>query len=178
MCFEELVIKVSPVLKRIVYRIRVRYPFLGEDDLFQEALIHLWSDFQNGILDDKTDSYILQGCYFYLKNYLRKVKDKNRLISIEMLLGDGQGEQLPHDNLLLLHDERNGDGRSELNDRLLAETILNNGLTSREKYLLRLCSEGLTTRQMGQRLGISHVGVVKMLARIREKSRKYLDSSK
>jgi len=178
MCFEELVIKLSPVLKRIIYRIRVRYPFLGEDDLFQEALIHLWRDFQKGLLEDKTDSYMLQGCYFHLKNYLRKVKDKNRLVSIEALLGERQGGQEPYDSLFFLRDERNSDVRSELNNKMLAETIMNNGLTSREKYLLLLCSDGLTTRQMGQRLGISHVGVVKMMARIREKSSKYLDSGK
>jgi RNA polymerase sigma factor (sigma-70 family) len=74
---------------------------------------------------------------------------------------------------------RNG-GSINLVDRLdakiLSETIHNNGLTLREKKILSLYAEGLTTREIGEMFGVSHVRVVKIMARIRGKCRRYLDS--
>ena len=74
--FEVLIKRVSPTLKRITYRLNGHFSFFNDEDLFQEALIHLWEDYQKGKIQDKTDSYILQGCHFHLKNYLRKMKPK------------------------------------------------------------------------------------------------------
>lgn len=75
MSFQELHQKLSPTIKRIAYRLNGHYRSFNHDDLYQEATIHLWSNFLKGKLSDKTDSYILQGCYFHLKNYIRKVND-------------------------------------------------------------------------------------------------------
>ncbi|MCX5704439.1 MAG: hypothetical protein NT066_08150 [Candidatus Omnitrophica bacterium] len=83
MSFEILLKRISPTLKRIAYRLNGHFSFFNDEDLYQEALIHLWLDFKEGKLSDKTDSYILQGCYFYLKNYIRKNYDKANLISLE-----------------------------------------------------------------------------------------------
>ena len=76
---------------------------------------------------------------------------------------------------LCLADRRQEGFLDYLNDKLLAQTISDNGLTPREKELLPLFAEGLTTREIGKRLGISHVRVVKLTSRIRVKCRKYLD---
>lgn len=73
--FEALVGKLTSTLRRITRKLNGHFTFMDDQDLFQEALIHLWSCFQSGSLDDKTDSYILQGCYFHLKNYIRKAQD-------------------------------------------------------------------------------------------------------
>jgi DNA-directed RNA polymerase specialized sigma subunit len=58
---------------------------------------------------------------------------------------------------------------------LLADVICNNGLTDKEKSLLPFFAQGLTTREIGGRIGISHVSIVKMRKTICEKCRKYLD---
>lgn len=162
--FEGLVKRVSPTLKRITYRLNGHFSFFNDEDLFQEALIHLWEDFQKGKLQDKTDSYILQGCYFHLKNYLRKTRDKVSFLSIDNFVdedGTGLGE--------ILSLEDNNSCFDYLENKMLIEAIQNNGLTPREKEVLSLCLESLTTREIGQRLGISHVRVVKLRNRIRTK---------
>lgn len=173
MSFEELVKRVSPTLKRITYKLNGHFSFFNDEDLYQEALVHLWQDFQRGLLNDKADSYILQGCYFHLKNYLRKVKTKAKLVSMETII---YGEDSSLEETSLLEDENAKCYFDYLNDKLLVETIHNNGLTTREKDILSLCSRGLTVREIGQKLGISHVRVVKLMHRIRNKSKKYLDT--
>ncbi|MCU0652415.1 MAG: hypothetical protein MUC39_05695, partial [Candidatus Omnitrophica bacterium] len=62
-----------------------------------------------------------------------------------------------------------------LNNKALIETIRNNGLTIREKDIFNLALGGLTTREIGKKLGISHVRVVKLQKTMREKCRKHLD---
>jgi len=42
-------------------------------------------------------------------------------------------------------------------------------MTGREREVLLLCLEGMTTREIGKLLGISHVSVVKTRSRIKEK---------
>ena len=54
--FEEMMGKLSPTLRRITHKLNGHFTFFDEDDLFQEALEHLWVAFENGTLGDKTDS--------------------------------------------------------------------------------------------------------------------------
>lgn len=172
MDFEELHRKLSPTIKRIAFRLNGHYRSFSHDDLYQEAVIHLWSDFLKGKLSDKTDSYILQGCYFHLRNYIRKVNERSGIVSIDAVLsvdsdttmGDVLGEHFACD-----------DCREELHNKFLAQSIRNNGFSRREKMLLEYCSQGLTTRDIGKRLGVSHVTVLKMMGKIRRKSLQYLD---
>lgn len=172
MSFEELNKKLSPTIKRIAYRLNGCYRSFNHDDLYQEATIHLWSNFLQGKLSDKTDSYILQGCYFHLKNYIRKVNERPNIVSMDAALnidenttvGDMLGEYWATE-----------DCREELHNNFLAQSILNNGFKPKEKMLLRYFSQGLTTRDIGKRMGVSHVSVVKMLQKVRIKSQKYLD---
>jgi len=88
MNFDTIVERISPALKNITYKLNGHYTFFNDDDLRQESLLHLWLEYQKGKLEDKTDSYILQGCYYYLKNYLRKVKADTKFVSIEALNDD------------------------------------------------------------------------------------------
>lgn len=173
MAFEELVKKLTPKLRGIAYKLNSHYVFFNHEDLFQEELMHLLEDFRSGKLNDKTDSYILQGCYFHLKNYIRTQKIKVSLISLEAASADEEGISLK--DTLWMQDEPSRHYFSRLNEKLLAETIHNNGFTKREKEVLLYCQDGLTTRDMGKRLGVSHVMVVKLMSRIRQKSRKYAD---
>lgn len=170
MSFEELVKKVSPTLKRITYKLNGHFSFFNDEDLYQEALVHLWLDFKDGKLQDKTDSYILQGCYFHLKNYLRKVRVKANLVSIESLVddeGNTREDYLPAQEASFYFDY--------LDNKILVENILGNGLTAREKEVLSLCLEGLTVREIGKRLGISHVRIVKIRTSIKRKSNYLFD---
>jgi RNA polymerase sigma factor (sigma-70 family) len=172
MSFQKLHQKLSPTIKRIAYRLNGRYRSFDHDDLYQEAVIHLWNNFLKGKLGDKTDSYILQGCYFHLKNYIRKVNERSNIISIDAALNanstatveDALGECWACD-----------DCRQELHNKFLVQSIRDNGFNPREKRLLTYFSQGLTTRDIGKRMGISHVSVVKMMRKIKVKSQKHLD---
>jgi len=171
MDFTRLVKRLDPKLKAIAYRLNHNHTFFNEEDLYQEALVHLWEQSKRHALEDKTDSFILQGCYFYLKNYLRTHKDRIRPLHIEAVTQGEEGTSCGFE----LRDERAEGFFDGLNDRLLADVIRNNGLSPREKELLPLFAEGLTTRQIGKRVGLSHVRVIKMRREISRKCRKYLD---
>ena len=174
MKFEGLLNRISPKLKGITYRLKGHFGFLDELDLYQQALVHLWQEFKSGMLEDKTDSYILQGCYFHLKNHIRVVRNKAMLLSFESVLREGDSAW---EEKLSLEDYNSRNYFQELNDKMLADTIRNNGLTSREKHVLSLCSEGLTTREIGRNISVSHVRVVKIMAEIRRKCQRYLDKN-
>lgn len=136
---------------------------MDDQDLFQEALIHLWSRYSAGHLDNKTDSYILQGCYFHLKNYIRKVQDRATVVSLAEIM-DGDGGRLEE---LLSADDTGW--YSEVEGRLQIEALERSGLSPRERDVLSFCLQGMTTREIGKKLGISHVSVIKARNRVREK---------
>ncbi len=172
MRFEELHKKLSPTIKRIAYKLNGHYRSFSHDDLYQEAIIHLWSNFLKGKLCDKTDSYILQGCYFHLKNYIRKVNERVSVISIDSaLIADGRATI--EDALGQFWSSP--DCRQDLHNKFLAQSLRGNGFDPKEKTLLDYFSQGLTTRDIGKRMGVSHVSIVKMTQRIREKSQRHLD---
>ncbi len=172
MDFSALVKRLSPKLKGIAHKLNYRFTFFNDEDLFQEALVHLWKENSGGKLEGYTDSYILQGCYFYLQNYIRSVKDK--FVSFSLDAGEAQDPE-HSESYFELKDERSGDYFKSLNDEMIVEAIRNNGLTGREKDLLPLFSEGLTMRQIGKKFGVSHVAILKMREVIRKKCLKHLD---
>jgi len=142
------------------------FTFFNDDDLCQEALIHLWGLFQGGELDDKTDSYILQGCYFHIKNYIRTSVDKVSFSSLDSpidedgtMLGEviASGGSLPVD---------------QVEDRLLSEEVRKSPLDERELKIIDMSMAGLTVRQIGERLGVSHVAVIKLRKKIMAKCEK------
>jgi RNA polymerase sigma factor (sigma-70 family) len=155
MCFDGLVKRVSPKLKQITRKLNGHFSFMDDQDLYQEALLHLWVDYERGSVADKTDSYLLQGCYFHLKNYIRKMQDNAPLLSMSSII-DEDGARL--EEILLTNDPAPLDYAE---GRLQIEA-LEKGMSEREKRVLTLCLEGLTTREIGKQLGISHVSVVKI----------------
>jgi RNA polymerase sigma factor (sigma-70 family) len=167
MNFESLVKKISPTLKRIAHKLNGHYTFFDDEDLYQEALMHLWVDFGEGSLKDKTDSYILQGCYYHLKNYIRKTQDNVPLISLTTPMGeDGRTieESLPSDETNLFDN---------LDSKLQLEMAEEKYLTEREKEVLSLLMDGMSMREVGSKIGISHVMVLKIRNRIKEKYGKF-----
>ena len=175
MRFTQFLKRLSSQLKGIVWRLRARSGSFNDEDLYQEATVKLWEDFKGGRLADKTRSYILQGCYFHLKNFLRSTYPRCRTVSLETFFTQEGGE--PLEERLRADDRDSASLVDRLSDLLLADTIRNNGFSQREKKILSCISEGMTLRQIGRRLGISHVMVGKHLSKLREKCRVYRDEN-
>lgn len=170
--YDEVVKKYNPKLKAIAYKLS-KYNFkLDQDDLYQEELVYLWESFKENKLEGNTDSFILQGCYFHLRNYMRKVVEVKDTFSLDQPANEN-GDNLM--KVLNLHDNATDNYHDSLDTKLLSEVIYNNGLSLKEKALLPYLSEGLTLREIGNRLGVSHVYVIKMKESIRIKCLKYLD---
>lgn len=161
--FEGLVKRLSPTIKRITHRLNGHHTFFDDEDLFQEALSHLWTDYRQGCLEDKTDSYILQGCYFYLKNYIRKNRDNVTILSFNNPVGE-DGKSLEE----FLTTE-NSDFFENLEGNMEIEITENNYLNEREKKILHFLLEGMSMREIGAKLGISHVMVMKIKNKIKNR---------
>ncbi|MBN2831625.1 MAG: sigma-70 family RNA polymerase sigma factor [Candidatus Omnitrophica bacterium] len=169
--FKELSRKLSPTIRRIAYKLNGRYHTFSHDDLYQEALMHLWSNFTSGKLKSKTDSHILQGCYFHIRNYIRKVNEKPQLSLDAITPFDFDKSKLRD----IIIDKCQADFRDLLDTKILAREVRSNGLSFREKIVLDSLSDGLTTREIGMKLSVSHVMVVRIISRIRKKCRKYIE---
>jgi RNA polymerase sigma factor (sigma-70 family) len=163
MSFEVLLRRLSPVLKRIAFKLNGHFTFMDHEDLFQEALVHLWTDHGAGKLDDKTDSYILQGCYYHLRNYIRKMQDNVVTISLNGI-AEEEGSQV--EEVLAVNSPASLD---YIEGVLQIAALEASGITERERKVLFFSLEGMTTREIGKALGISHVSVVKMRNRIKER---------
>ncbi|MEI6862893.1 MAG: sigma-70 family RNA polymerase sigma factor [Candidatus Omnitrophota bacterium] len=161
--FEDLIRKFSPTLRGITHKLNGHFTFFDEDDLFQEALEHLWIYYNQNKLGDKTDSYVLQGCYFHLKNYIRKTMDKAKLISLQKLTEDGDSTL---ESFIGYEDRRIEDNLENVS---ISESEAVKRMNCRERAVLKLSMNGMTVREIGKKLGISHVMVVK----IRKNMRKY-----
>ncbi len=154
--------KVAPTLRRITKKLNGHFSFMDDEDLYQEALIHLWVNWNKGSLEDKTDSYILQGCYFHLRNHVRKVQDKAILQSFPSMNDEEMAD-------LELNMNPRVDSFDDVEQRLQIEALRQNGMGAREELVLGLCLQGLTTREIGDRMGVSHVSIIKIRNRIRER---------
>lgn len=153
----------SPKIKAIAHRLDGRYTSFNDDDLYQEAVYNLWS--RLNFFQDKTDSYILQNCYFLMKNYIRtrhKALDR-RSLSLDAPINPDAPSLA---DAITLDDPRKSRSFSGYADFLTTIMAL---LGERERQVLVYLCEGLTTRQIGEKLGISHVMVTKITAKIRGK---------
>lgn len=153
--FDGLFLRLSGDMRGIAHKMDSGLGFADEADLFQEELAYLWESFNNGKLEDKTDSYILQGCFFHLKNYLRPKDKSTRFVSL-----DTARLVLSKDSVSVFYSE---------NERGISANDVIEGLFGREKEVAALMAQGLTTREIGARLNISHVMVVKIMKKIRNK---------
>lgn len=162
MNFDELVKKVNPKIRAIAHRLDGKYTTFSDEDLAQEALLHLWEKNNSNELDDKTLSYIVQGCSFNMRNYIRthfRGVDRKAVSAYEQINEEG-------DVLMdLLADNSKGSPEECLNTHSMIKDM-EIELTEREKKLLLMSRQGLTTREMGRKLGISHVMVVKIKKKI------------
>ena len=125
-----------------------------QEDLIQEALIHLWM--REAEHPGQKRSWYIQSCRLHLQNVLRKGRSvdcrKHRHAS-GLSAPDEQGpeefEPRSDETLLSLVCARD----------LMAE--LSKWLTPVEKEILNLSNEGLSAREIGQRLALSHTSVIR-----------------
>lgn len=160
--FDELVNHISPTLHRITHKLNGRFTFFNEDDLYQEAMIHLWLSYNKGILSNKTDSYILQGCYFHLKNHIRTVIDKASVVSLHEMMDNGD---LSPENLIAAETIHPGNEP----DAKATQERIEMALNEREMAVLNMSCDGLTVREIGQKLNVSHVMIVKIRSGLKRK---------
>jgi DNA-directed RNA polymerase specialized sigma subunit len=57
-------------------------------------------------------------------------------------------------------------------ETLLQIEAMGRGISQRERDVLFFCLEGMTMREIGKKMGISHVSVVKIRNKIRERYQK------
>lgn len=167
--FEALIKEISPKLRGIVYKVSGHLRLSDAEDLYGEVVARLWEEYQAGRLLDKTNSYVLQSCYFFLKNYLRKNSGKASFVSMDALLADGV---IDFESFSLESEEnvRSPAVAEDLDE--LMERVFYNELTRKEKEIAFFYMQGWTTREIGERLGVSHVNVLKVEEEIRRKCRK------
>lgn len=161
--FEDYRKRLSPTLRRIARRLNGHFSFFDEEDLFQEAITHLWLLSKADKLAGNTDSYILQGCYFHLRNLLRKITDKAKLVSLYSLSENGDASL---EEKLAAKDPAD---KKEMEERVFLASAAVDSLTAREKRALSLLLNGMTVREIGSKMGISHVMVIKLRKQIQEK---------
>jgi len=158
--FEGLYKRISPRLKRIAGFYNRRGYSFDKDDLYQEMAGHLWNNFKDGVPEGINDAYIIKGCEFHVLNYMRKQREKAYKISIEEPLNEN-GDTLRE----TLRDGAESIDKT-VDKKMLVDHIMNNGFSKREKEVFRLLLDGYTVREAGERLGISHVMVVKLKNRL------------
>jgi len=152
----------APDLRRIAFRAARTNVFEDIDDTVAVMTAHLWRGWQSGFWRNKNRSYTLQSCYFHLQNH-RRVMRETRTLSLETPIGEGDS---PLSDILI-------DGRiwgdRQWSAWAIADGLRNNGLTLQEKAVVEWVIEGHTTREMGKKLNVSHVRVVKIQQSIRRK---------
>lgn len=171
--FEQLIKKFSPKIKQLVSKVIINSRSIDKDDLFQEIVYHLWQRWRNGEFVDKTDAYIMGSCYFHLKNYLRRFGDKAKIVSLNepvgevgsnsiSIKGSTLGELIPVISLF----EQN------VEDVLFIRQMKEKELTRQENEVAEFLSQDYTLREIGKKLNISHVRVLKIKENIKKKFKK------
>ena len=146
-------------LGRVVVRLTANLAL--REDLMQEALIHLWQVQEQN--PGQTKNWYLQNCRFHLLHYLalgRSVDSPKRRAS--QIQPSDQTED--SDGWL----ERFESGESVLQDVSARDILaaMSTLLSDREMSILQWLSDGVGTREIAKRLGISHPMVIKLRRKI------------
>lgn len=166
MDFETMFNRISPRLKKMAKSHNGHNCFADENDLYQEMCVYLWNNFKDGVPDGINDAYIVKGCEFYISNILRKKREKATILSLEEPVDENGGTLKD----ILADPGRPLDRRIDKN--LAINEVENNGFVRREKEVFSLLLKGYTVREIGKRLDISHVMVVKYKKKIIKKWQK------
>lgn len=127
---------------------------LWQEDLVQEAVIHLWQEEQRH--PHQSQAWYLRSCWFHVRNRMRKgrsVDSPRRRNGHVVSLDD-----LDESSDALRDATTNG---SVLESVVLRDLLsaLSEGLTSLEREILACVLNGLSTRETARRLHLSHTCV-------------------
>jgi len=173
--FYELLERLDEKLREIACRIAACRA--DQEDLLQEMRIYLWE--RRKELKDKTDSYILRGCYFRAKHYLNRGKSidsKKRgnvvIVSLENVKDLGGSDQvyLSFDGFSMLEEARNILIGEEIRERIRGQ------LNSKLRETFDLLTQGYSPSEIARKLNLSYEAVRLRVRRIRHLARVYLDS--
>jgi RNA polymerase sigma factor (sigma-70 family) len=124
-----------------------------EEDLIQEAIIHLW--LREKQHPGQRESWYIQSCRLYLQNHLRKGRSVD-------------GGKHRHTAILPIMDAAWEDSDPSVDDSLLSlicardlAAEISKWLTPQEKQILSLAHDGLSLREIGGRLNLSHTSVIR-----------------
>ncbi len=125
------------------------------DDLFQEALIHLW--LREESCPGQSTGWYLQSCRFHLKNHLRcgRSVDSPRHFRVR--------QELPEHGDAPIDSWHDSMGGTTILDQICARelcSMLSEWITPVERQILACLTDGLGMREIGQRLGVSHTFVI------------------
>jgi RNA polymerase sigma factor (sigma-70 family) len=137
------------------------------EDLMQEALIHLWQVQEQN--PGQTKNWYLQNCRFHLLHYLalgRSVDSPKRRASQVH-----PADQNDDHSDWLDHFEGTNTVLQDVSARDILAS-LSRCLSAREMSILQWLSDGLGTREIAKRLGISHPMVIKHRRKIATLARK------
>ena len=118
-------------------------------------LIHLWNNFKDGVPTGINETYIVKSCKFYILNYLRKIIENIKILSLETLINE-DGDKLKD----VLASKSETDPLDRYKKLTLKE--IKKELPKKEKEVFSLLLKGYTVREVGHRLGVSHVRIVKL----------------
>ncbi len=162
----ELIKELDCKLKAIAFKLARQYQNYDSEDLLQEMYLYLWENYNQHSGENLTNSYILQGCWFHIKNFIRNSNKSFSHYSLDY--SPEKGEGCLGDSI----QEETEEGPS-FDFNYSVYEVMNNGLSKREKNIFSLILEGYTLREIGEKLQISHVMVYKIKNRIKNKTEKH-----
>ena len=163
MDFDILLKKITPALKAIA-RKNVLCGFHDADDLYQQMVMYLWGRFKDGMPIGMNEAYVIKACEFYLLNFLRKGRRAPSHYSLDAPVQDTDMALMD-----TLHDKK--DMLSESESSINIDAIRKKNLTKRERQVLDMLLEGYTVREIAEKMGISHVMVIKYKKKVIAKSK-------
>lgn len=160
--FKQWISPFLPILYKISGNIGKLPQWVDREDIVSHMLFDLWKKWEKGKLDDKTTSYIFRSCWFAAQNYLRTLRDKISPLSLDKPVNE-EGTPL----IEFIEDDSSFFWKIQVRQSI---NKLEEGLTPREKEVFQLQKQEYTTREIGKRLEISHVRVVKIQHNIKKKA--------
>jgi len=131
------------------------------EDLMQEGIIHLWRLEEQR--PGQSRSWYLQSCQFHLRHYMtlgRSVDSWKRQKRIVPFYRE-EDDEIRFSSL----DDADGEPISEVSAKEMLNLLCEN-LTRSQQTVLRYMADGLSSREIGLKLQVSHKTVLKYRSRI------------